>query len=719
MATSTCCDVSEIRHDVFISFTGIDVRRGLISHLKRELHRKHIDAYVDERLDKGGEISSSLLRAIEGSKILLVVFSKHYASSHWCLEELAKMIECMETNKQIVLPVFFNIDPSHVRHQYGDYGYALAEHEEEFKENMLKVQSWRSALKKAGRLSGFHYPTNYENESDLVDEIVEDISVKLSELYPSESNGLVGIDQNVTQVQSLLRVESNEVLFVGIWGMGGIGKTTIARAIFDKCSLQYDGCCFFNVREELEQHGFSNLRERLIYELLEGEGLHTNKARFFSSALRMLGRKKVMVVLDDVNTSEELRYLVTKPVCFGAGSRVIITSRDQDVLTSGGLDQIHEVKEMKPLDSLKLFCLIAFNESQPKMGYEKLTEEVLKIAPGNPLALKVLGAEFHSRSAINTWNCALSKFKKYPNEKIQSVLRFSYDGLHEVEKKAFLDIAFFFQEDTKAYVIEQLDAWGLHGASGVEVLQRKALITVSNENIIQMHDLIRQMGCEIVRQECITHPGRRTRLRDKEEVYKVLRNKLGSDKVEGMQVDVFRIKDLSLKVGTFKKMPCLRFLKFYLPDDNLFLPPNPDGTLRNRGREIRSSTSISLTELTGSLGDLECSDMLDQQFKILPDGLLCLRSTYYLKLSKSTGQDSGKPKLHVLFDSLRFYERISVGKLKNSDIEGNRMLFLYFAGFNFLFSPFLLRRPWFHFLFSFRFAFFCTLFLYLSWKMIL
>jgi len=370
------------------------------------------------------------------------------------------------------------------------------------------------------------------NESDLVDEIVKDISVKLSEFYPSESNGLVGIDQNITQIQSLLRVESNEVVFVGIWGMGGIGKTTIARAIFDKCSLRYDGCCFFNVREESERHGFSNLRERLIYELLEGEDLHrsgTSKARIFSSALRMLGRRKVMVVIDDVNTSEELQYLVTKPVCFGAGSRVIVTSRDQNVLTSGELHQIHEVKEMGPLDSLKLFCLNAFNESQPKTGYEKLTEEVLKIAQGNPLALKVLGADFHSRSGKNTWKCALSKFKKYPNEKIQSVLKFSYDGLHEVEKKAFLDIAFFFQEDTEEYVIKQLDAWGLHGASGVEVLQRKALITVSNDNIIQMHDLIRQMGWEIVRQECIIHPGRRTRLRDKEEVYNVLRYKLVRD----------------------------------------------------------------------------------------------------------------------------------------------------------------------------------------------
>ncbi|NP_001235633.1 TIR-NBS-LRR type disease resistance protein [Glycine max] len=628
------------------------------------------------------------------------------------------MIECLERNKQILVPVFFNVDPSDVRQQHGEYGDALAKHEEKLKENMFKVQSWRSALKKAANLSGFHYPGNFDDESDLVDKIVEDISEKLSKSSPSESNGLVGNDQNIVQIQSLLLKESNEVIFVGIWGMGGIGKTTIAHAMYDKYSPQYEGCCFLNVREEVEQRGLSHLQEKLISELLEGEGLHTSgtsKARFFDSAGRKMGRKKVLVVLDDVNTSEQLKYLVGKPICFGPGSRVLITSRDKRVLTSGGVYQIHKVKEMDPRDSLKLFCLNAFNESHPKMGYEKLSEEVVKIAQGNPLALKVLGADFHSRS-MDTWECALSKIKKYPNEEIQSVLRFSYDGLHEVEKKAFLDIAFFFEEDDKDYVTRKLDAWGFHGASGVEVLQQKALITIS-DNRIQMHDLIREMGCEIVRQESIICPRRRSRLRDNEEVSNVLRQNLGTDEVEAMQIDVSGIKNLPLKLGTFKKMPRLRFLKFYLPlhaelsllqshDGPIWSPEKQDELLLSAGckqlMRVASEIHIKclhylliddcsdpslLDELTstemsmlqniaqdagveiilnssiGQLSSLECSDVVDQQFKNLPNELLCLRCTYYLKLSKSRQQDIGKPKLHILFDSLRYYQRISVSQL--------------------------------------------------------
>ncbi|KAL3031650.1 hypothetical protein AAZX31_02G039700 [Glycine max] len=756
MASSSSCHVTEIKHDVFISFRGTDVRKGLLSHLKTELRRRQIDAYVDERLDRGDEISSSLLRAIEESQISLVIFSKDYASSQWCLEELAKMIESMEINKQIVLPVFFNVDPSHVRHQCGDYGDALAKHEEKFKENMLKVKTWRSAMKKAADLSGFHYPTNFEDESDLVHGIVEDIWEKLSKFCPRESNGLVGIDQNIARIQSLLLMESSEVLFVGIWGMGGIGKTTIARAVFDKFSSQYDGLCFLNVKEELEQHGLSLLREKLISELFEGEGLHTSgtsKARFLNSSIRRMGRKKVLVVLDDVNTSEQIKDLVGEPTCFGAGSRVIITSRDQNVLTSGGVHQIHEVKEMDSRDSLKLFCLNAFNESQPKMGYEKLTEEVVKLAQGIPLALRVLGADFRSRSTIDMWESALSKIKKYPNKKIQSVLRFSFDGLEELEKKAFLDIAFFFEEDSKDYVITQLDAWGFYGAVGIEVLQRKALITISKDNRIQMHDLTRQMGCEIVRQES-TNPGRRSRLRDSEEVYNVLRHEQGTDEVEAMQIDVSQAIDLRLELSTFKKfsnfkkMPRLRFLKFYLPLDpeteRSLMPPSHDGNFWYLGCQVPLLLSVGCKELmtvaseihvkcvyyhfidgcsdpsrlnelletstnfgcyavetllrlsmtlnasTGHLRNLESTDMLDQQFLTMPDELICLRSTYYVKLyKKTTGQDT---KLHILFDGFRFYERVSARELdKAAGVRGGMMLILYCTAALFLFQ--LLERP--------------------------
>ncbi|KAI9109372.1 hypothetical protein K1719_019426 [Acacia pycnantha] len=106
---------SGIKYDVFISFRGTDTRHGFLSHLKKELRQKQIDAYVDERLESGNQISLSLVTAIKESLMSLIIFSKDYASSRWCSKELVQIIVCMEKQNQIVIPVFYNTDPSDVR----------------------------------------------------------------------------------------------------------------------------------------------------------------------------------------------------------------------------------------------------------------------------------------------------------------------------------------------------------------------------------------------------------------------------------------------------------------------------------------------------------------------------------------------------------------------------------------------------------------------------
>ena len=151
MASSSMA--SEIKYDVFLSFRGTDTRRGFLSHLLKELNRKQIETFVDYKLKEGTEISPSLLTAIEESQISLIIFSQDYASSKWCLEELVKIIKCMKENGQIAIPIFYDVDPSWVRHQKGSYHDALAKHEMTSGD---KVQIWREALKEAANLSGLH-----------------------------------------------------------------------------------------------------------------------------------------------------------------------------------------------------------------------------------------------------------------------------------------------------------------------------------------------------------------------------------------------------------------------------------------------------------------------------------------------------------------------------------------------------------------------------------
>ena len=146
---------SQRRYDVFLSFRGEDTRNNFTAHLLKELRTKGIDTFIDEeRLETGQVISPALVAAIENSMFSIVVLSKNYAFSRWCLQELVKIVECMKSRRQRVVPIFYNVDPSDVRRQRGIFGEALAKHEEN-SENMERVQSWKDALTQVANLSGW------------------------------------------------------------------------------------------------------------------------------------------------------------------------------------------------------------------------------------------------------------------------------------------------------------------------------------------------------------------------------------------------------------------------------------------------------------------------------------------------------------------------------------------------------------------------------------
>ena len=116
--------------------------------------------FRSDELPRGEKISTELLEVIGSSKISIIVFSKNYAFSTWCLDELVKILEC-KNNGQVVLPVFYKVDPSDVRNQQKNFGEALAKHEKKFKDNKEKVQRWRAALNEASHISGWHYKNEY------------------------------------------------------------------------------------------------------------------------------------------------------------------------------------------------------------------------------------------------------------------------------------------------------------------------------------------------------------------------------------------------------------------------------------------------------------------------------------------------------------------------------------------------------------------------------
>ncbi|KAH9783051.1 Disease resistance-like protein DSC1 [Citrus sinensis] len=399
---------SQRKYEVFLSFRGEDTRKGFTSHLAAALDQKQIQFFIDdEELKKGDEISPALANAIETSDISIIIFSKDYASSKWCLSELVKILDCKKMNGQIVIPVFYHVDPSDVRKQSGSFGEAFVEYEKNFPH---KVQKWRDALTEASSLSGYD-ATESRTEAELVKEIAADISKKLEDM--SDSTDLDGI-----------------------WGMGGIGKTTIASAVFHQISRHFQGKCFMaNVREESNKMGAIHIRDEVISQVLGDKNLKIGTLVIHQNIRKRLRQVKMLIVLD---------VLAGELDKFTTGSRIVITARDKQVLDKCGVNYVYEAEGLEHNKALELFYRKAFRQNNCPPDFLGLSLEVVHYARNNPLALEVLGSSLYQKSK-QQWEDRLHNLRLISEPKIYKVLKISYDELNSKEKEMFLDIACFFK----------------------------------------------------------------------------------------------------------------------------------------------------------------------------------------------------------------------------------------------------------------------------------
>ncbi|XP_060197916.1 disease resistance protein Roq1-like [Lycium barbarum] len=285
-------------YDVFLSFRGEDTRKTFVGHLYRELSRAGINTFKDdETLKSGASISPQLVSSIKRSRFSILVFSKNYASSKWCLDELSKIIESRHKLGQEVVPIFYDISPSEVRSQRNSFADAFSRYEEDFKGDTKKVHKWRNALYEATNLAGhdLHSSTYNGNESMCIQHIVKEISNELCRKSMS-SGMLVVAESQIRAVCSLLMMECEDVRFIGISGMGGIGKTTIARAIFVRFSHQFEGACFVaNIKENQAKQGLLSLQKNLVSEVLTVESVNiANEYSGIDLIRKRLGSKKVV-----------------------------------------------------------------------------------------------------------------------------------------------------------------------------------------------------------------------------------------------------------------------------------------------------------------------------------------------------------------------------------------------------------------------------------------
>ncbi|KAK8561237.1 hypothetical protein V6N12_048311 [Hibiscus sabdariffa] len=364
----------------------------------------------------------------------------------------------MKSSQHVVLPVFYDVDPGQVKKQTGSYAEAFARHEESFGSELNKVHKWRAALKEVADLAGMVLRDRHE--SQFIQDIVNQVQNKLHLTALYVPPYLVGVDTLITRINWWLNQDGHtKVGIATICGIGGIGKTTIAKVVYNQNVHGFEGHSFLaNVRETSRDcNGLLRLQRQLISDILKGKAHKIyNTDNGINRIKEAVCCRRVLLVLDDVEDLETVRKLIGSQVPFHPGSKIIITSRHRFVGQTFGLEassgfadlsKMFEVKELNFNESLQLFNWYA-------LGCNSVPESLME--------------------------CAGSLVRQ---------------------------------------------CGGL-----------PSLLTINEKNKLMMHQMIRDMGREIIRQES-PDIGERSRLWHKDAL-DVIREKTGSRKIKCLALDL-------------------------------------------------------------------------------------------------------------------------------------------------------------------------------------
>ncbi|KAL8252516.1 hypothetical protein R6Q59_036209 [Mikania micrantha] len=552
-------------YDVFLSFSGEDTRNSFTDHLYFGLMGAGIHTFRDnEGINKGEEMQPEFKKAIEESRASIVVLSKNYATSTWCLDELLLILQQRKECNHFVLPIFYGVEPTDVRNLRGNFAIQVKPSSKWTHHN---VNKWKTALMLVADLAG-HVLSG--PETSFLKEIVDTIYNELDRKEVCLPLNIVGTAIHDEEINSWL--EQCNLEFLVIYGMGGSGKTTLAKNIYHSNFKKFESVSFLEDIGRICEgsNGLLLLQEQLLNDISWGKWRKipavSRGTPLIEDALKM---NKALIVLDDIVERKQLVALL------GTGkinvqSKIIITTREN---TDKWFDfpywrcHKYQMTLLNDAESSQLLCHHAFGSKTPIEGFEEFVLQAVQYCEGNPLALEVLGSSFSHNNTIEYWRSQLNLLDRDMHLQIQDLLKTSYDSLpYKSVKMLFLHIACFFVGKDMNYVVEIMEP-DYSAILGIQTLINRCLVSVSSNKKLTMHRLLQEMGKNIVRQESDL-PANRSRVWLSGDSYKILRKRMGSETIEGLALDMKMLskedvafKTSNLRTDALNKMDRLKYLQ--------------------------------------------------------------------------------------------------------------------------------------------------------------
>ncbi|KAI6703296.1 hypothetical protein NL676_012432 [Syzygium grande] len=432
------------------------------------------------------------------------------------------------------------------------------------------VQEWRQALKEVGSLKGLVSENIANgNEAELIKWVVVKVLSELKNAFKLVTpKHLVGVDIHVKKIMTMVDTKFEDTRILGIHGMGGAGKTTLAKIIYNELSSQFERHGFLaDIRETESHEGIVHLQKELISEVLKGSPHEvSNRDHGINIISSRFGGKRVLIFLDDVSDKDQLDALVGGHEFFGFGSRIIITTRDKAILNQFGTSYwAYELMGLDKESAMVLFCRHAFQRDFPPPALNDLCRDIVSTTGQLPLALEVIGSLLCDKSKA-AWKDTLKRLREVLYEKVEEKLKISYDTLTNDVKQIFLDIACFFNGTDPRLPIYMWDDCGFSPNLGLELLSLMSLVKIvhgNRGNRLWMHDQLRDLGRSIVFKENSVKPSERSRLWIHEEALKVLERNEGTNQIEALHLKYSPSlsEPYCLTNEQFRKLPNLRYLR--------------------------------------------------------------------------------------------------------------------------------------------------------------